>query len=498
MEGQAQAAAPSPPGAQSTLATRFVQALIIAPLCVAPALVCLHSVTAGDPDVWWHMRTGEWILAHHALPHTDPFSSFAAGKPWQAYSWLFDLLILKCFSRFGLVGINLFTAAMVSAITAASYHLFQRLQSDFAIRIILTCITWRCLTGLYTPRPWLFTIFFFVVEIDILLHARRTGESRELLFLPFLFALWANLHIQFIDGLLVLGIAVGEAVVARWWPATRTRLQMRWIAPIFLACLLAPLLNPYGWEIYKIAHDLASQSGVLQSISELQALGFRSSTDYLILLVTLGAAFALGWHKQLTFFEVVLFAFAVWASFRSRRDIWIIVVITTAILASAVRTHVQQPKKEAGIIAVPVTVLLVALVLSFGSRVMGVNNEVLRTMLATVMPVDAVARIQAAGYPGPLFNDYTWGGYLLWSLRYPVTIDGRAALHGDAHIARSAETWNGEPAWNTDPELNNAKLVVGPVKTPLVQLLRLDPRFQLAYEDKVSAVFIVRANPPGH
>jgi hypothetical protein len=30
------------------------------------------------------------------------------------------------------------------------------------------------------------------------------------------------------------------------------------------------------------------------------------------------------------------------------------------------------------------------------------------------------------------------------------------------------------------------------VRAPLTQLLRLDPKFQLAYEDKVAAVFVAR------
>jgi hypothetical protein len=53
-------------------------------------------------------------------------------------------------------------------------------------------------------------------------------------------------------------------------------------------------------------------------------------------------------------------------------------------------------------------------------------------------------------------------------------------------------TWNAEPDWASDPQLKAAGLVIGPVKAALTQLLRLDPRYQLVYEDKVAAVFIPR------
>jgi hypothetical protein len=74
----------------------------------------------------------------------------------------------------------------------------------------------------------------------------------------------------------------------------------------------------------------------------------------------------------------------------------------------------------------------------------------------------------------------------------PVSIDGRAALYGDQRIDRSVQTWSGQPDWASDPQLSAAGLVIGPVKSPLIQLLRLDPRFELAYEDKVAAVFVPR------
>ena len=30
-----------------------------------------------DPDCWWHIKTGELILATHQFPHTDPYSFFS-------------------------------------------------------------------------------------------------------------------------------------------------------------------------------------------------------------------------------------------------------------------------------------------------------------------------------------------------------------------------------------------------------------------------------------
>src|SRR5713101_2922300 len=71
-------------------------------LYLFPVLVTTQQVV--DPDIWWHLRTGQWIVEHRTVPITDPFSSYGMGKPWIAYSWLFEILIYGLYQAFGLVG----------------------------------------------------------------------------------------------------------------------------------------------------------------------------------------------------------------------------------------------------------------------------------------------------------------------------------------------------------------------------------------------------------
>ena len=92
---------------------QWAQALLLTVFYAIPAIRCFYMAGFVDFDVWWHLRTGEWIMQHHALPHIEPFSSFAAGRPWNAYSWLFELLILQLFQQLGLTGIVAYTIGMV-------------------------------------------------------------------------------------------------------------------------------------------------------------------------------------------------------------------------------------------------------------------------------------------------------------------------------------------------------------------------------------------------
>ncbi len=471
-----------------------IQAVLVAMLYAVPALVCAHTACVTDPDVWWHLRNAQWMMVNHAIPHVDPFTSFAAGKPWAAYSWLFELLVLQLFQRFGLLGLVLYTMAMLAAITCALHRLVRRLCPDFSVAVLLTLAAALSLGRLYTPRPWHFSILFFILEMQILYRVRRHGQAAALAWLPVLFALWANLHIQFIDGLLVLGLACVEAMLLQWKSRSVPPVPAVLLLGTLLGSVLATCANPYGWHLYQAAYDLAAQPGVMDHVSELQAIPFRSLPDYIVLLLTLGAAMSVGWERRVTLFEGSTFALACWLAFRSQRDVWVLAVVASALVASRLgQTSAQEtairPSRAAPLFSA-LTWAGTALILAAGLLVLHLDTARLADDLAKTMPVRAVEAVRAKGYPGPLYNDYAWGGYLMWSLRMPVSLDGRAALDGDQRLDRFLATWNAEPSWSKDRELLAAGLVIGPVKAPLTQVLRLDPRFQLAYEDDVAAVFI--------
>ena len=87
---------------------------------------------------------------------------------------------------------------------------------------------------------------------------------------------------------------------------------------------------------------------------------------------------------------------------------------------------------------------------------------------------------------------------MIWRLHgLPVSIDGRADLHGPERIRRNVETISGLRGWGVDPDFQAANTVILNVKTALASLLRLDPRFELVHEDPVAAVFVVRCAQEG-
>jgi len=460
----------------------------------ALGVIVVRPVT--DPDLWWHLRTGAWILEQGAVPWTDPFSSYGQGKPWVAYSWLFEIVLSRLYDAFGLFGPLLYVMFLGLAITVALQRFVMHFEGRFTRSAALTALGLGAMGSIIMPRSYLFSILFFIVELHVLFVVRESHRARLLLLLPPLFVVWANVHVLFIYGLLALGLAVFESLVHRALPG---RVTSESHAPLSgpllgtaVASAAATLITPYHVHLHWSVLGLARQSGVYDWVIEVTAMDFRQPGHWLVLGLTLGAAFLLGRQQRLPLFESLLLLAGVVLAFRARRDMWVVVVTALAIVAqySPGRTQHEGRLSWRWICAA-----IVGVTLAFGGLALyrDVSPRGVEAAVAREYPVAAARIVEDRGYRGPLFNTYDWGGYLIWRLpQLPVAMDGRSNIHGDYRIGRAIATWFGAPSWASDPELAAANLVIAPVNMALTSLLRLDPRFELVYEDDVAAVFVAR------
>jgi len=111
--------------------------------------------------------------------------------------------------------------------------------------------------------------------------------------------------------------------------------------------------------------------------------------------------------------------------------------------------------------------------------------------LAGSYPEAAVRYVQQHHLSGPLYNDFTSGGFLIWRLPdIPVSMDGRTNVHGDERVKAYTSALKGMPGWEHDEDLAKANLIIWTAKSPLPALLRCDPRFKQVYEDPQTVVFV--------
>lgn len=449
-----------------------------------------------DPDIWWHLRVGQWILEHGSVPVEDSFSAYASGKPWIAYSWVFEVLVYGLYKDFGLSGLLLFTVIMSLFIALAVHLLIHRGGLPFFPETALLALTLGSMKPLMSPRPWLFSILFFAAELLVLFHVRRTGRTAALMVLPPLFIVWANLHIQFVYGLVVLGLLVLEALLESRLRRDDTEhdpppLPLGRLSVVGMACVAAAFFTPYHYHLLWPILEYSVNTGAFQNISELHPLFFRSPADWFVLTLTVGAAYTLGWQRRRRIFPTLLLVMGAFLAFRARRDIWVGVLASAAIL-SEYRSLALSGESFRLTKTRSATIMgAVVLALYFIAQHRHLSESNLEIAVEKKFPVRAVNFLRSARYSGPLYNTLDWGGYLIWSLpAFPVAMDGRTNLHGDQRIARSVATWSARPGWDSDPELMQANVVIADVARPLASVLRIDSRFKLVYEDPTALVFV--------
>jgi hypothetical protein len=461
---------------------------------------------ADDWDLWWHLRTGAWIAEHGSVPQTDPFSQFGNGRPWLAYSWLFEVLLHALHQAIGLFGIVLYRTAMAVAVTAAFHRLIHKRVSNFFAAVSLFSAAILVCLPLLTERPWLFTVLFTTLTLDVVLDLRAGRATRLAWGLPLVFALWANLHIQFVYGLCLLGLACVAPVIERVRGCTEngaaaTLLGSRawWnLVGLSAMCALATLLNPYHARLYGVVLEYGSQTGAFGLVQELSAPDFRDLCSWLALTVALAAAFALGRQTRLSAFDVLLLAGTAYLAFRARRDVWFLALASVVILGRYCAVAISTTDRFTW--TSPRLALLIGVILAvapLAGVVRRVTREHMEEVIAARFPATAAAAVERAGCSGPLYNSFDWGGYLIWRLpQLPVAIDGRTNLHGDERLQRSFDTWRGAKGWNDDPELSAAGVVIAETSGPLTSLLRRDHRFNVLHEDELAAVFVRRPDTP--
>ena len=469
-------------------------------LVIVVLLYCIPASQAMipliDPDIWWHFRTGQWIFSHGQVPVTDPFSAYGMGKPWVAYSWLFEILVYTLFTKLGLMGILVFTVLMSLLIAIVLHGALRRAGLPFIAEMFSVAVALVAMNNLISPRPWLFSILFFTVELFILFHVRRTAKISLLLALPPLFVLWANLHIQFIYGLAVLGLFLIEVFLLHTpslslYPRHRPSISPRRASLLLLTCLVATLITPYHFRLYTPILEYIGQTGAFQVVMELLPLSFRDLTDWLVIGLAIVAAFVLGWQRAWLPFPTLLLLMGTFLAFRARRDVWVLVLAALFIISEFGRFVSSEP--SFGFTKLRAICVIVALTVAM--YLIGLRRQISEQQLESVVerkfPVAAVKFIDEKSYSGPLYNHFNWGGYLIWTLpSLPVSMDGRTNLHGDRRIERSLNTWSGLKGWELDPELMKARLVIGGVNQALTSLMRTDSRFKLVYEDAIAVVFV--------
>jgi hypothetical protein len=409
----------------------------VAPLGLALAVFALCAfapAVLNDGDTWSHVATGDWILAHRAVPRVDPFSFSFAGMPWTAHEWLSETLFALAHRIAGWSGIVLLTGAAAGVATFVVARRVARALTGPALFAVMATSLGLMAGGLLA-RPHVLALPVLALWADLLFAARERDRAPPLAAAA-LMALWANLHGGFAFGLALIGPFALEAV---WLAPAGRRVSVftDW-ARFALASFAAALITPFGIEGLLFPLKLLNLT-YLAEIKEWQPENFAHPGPLELALLAL-IGLALTKPLRLAPMRVLLLLGLIHMSLQHMRHEMLLAIVAPMLLARPIAEALdaQASASRAGRGAASAALAL-ALVL-IGARLAA---PIVRGDSASA-PMAALAAVPAALREKPVLNSYAFGGYLIYAHLRPF-IDGRADMFGDGFLRQYARIQAGEP-----------------------------------------------------
>ncbi len=463
-------------------------------------LLAMTARTATDPDLWWHLRTGQWIVQTGHVPHTDPFSFTRSGKPWVAHEWLLDVTFYELW-RLGGPAALIVLASVVT--TLGFLFLYWRCNARPHWAAAATVLGAWAAAPCWGVRPQMFT--FTLAALLLWLVERAESRPRLLWWIPLLFVVWLNLHGGFAVGLALLllyagGLALEAATGETPWHEARPTLLR--IGCAILACLALVPVNPSGARLYLYPLETLVAKEPRSLIVEWFSPDFHLGMYLPCLLVILLPLSVFAWVRPAIRWRMLLpLAFMLIAALDAVRHIPIFMLLAVPVIAQGVSsaeriadkgTAIWKPQSARRasrqfIYPAAAVALCVFALWRFADLARSQNAHE-----AEQYPHNAVAFLRTAKAPERLFAYYDWGGYAIWQLfpEYRPFLDGRADVYGDDLLKQFETTVQLGQNWRQVLDTWGVGTVLVPSDSALAQGLWLDNDWTAAYHDPKALVFV--------
>jgi hypothetical protein len=466
----------------------------------------------GDGDTGWHIRAGQYILAHHAVPTQDLFSFSRPGAPWFAWEWLTDVMYAGLFQVGGLKAIVLAAGLMIGifATVVLRYTLWR--GANALVALFTTLAAAGAASMHFLARPHLFTLLLVPVCFWVL-EADRREKTRWLWVLIPVTALWTNLHGGFVIFLACIALLVVGSALEAWLgggagaaPAAERWSDVRRYATLLLGCSAASLINPYGIQLHVHIFQYLRADWIKNIVQEFQSPTFRDEGQLqyegLLLAGLILVGFLAGKRR---YTEALWILFLAHASLISVRHAPIYAAVAAPFIACQIsewwRAGTRGMKKSQGLrilyelgqdltpgfLRISVWPVVFILALAWVDAPLQWPRDFPSEMFPTAM-IHQHAGLVASGR---LLTTDQWGDYIIYSYypRQKVYVDGRSDFYGETLANQYLHLLQGAYDWREIVDRNGFDVALLPASWPLSSLLKQDPLWRVVADDHRSVLF---------
>lgn len=463
----------------------------------------MPQILNADGDLARHLTIGNVILTMRQIPTRDLFSHTLPNAPVVLHEWLSELVFAAVHSAAGLNGVAWLTAAIL----AATYTILAYALRDAGVRALVT------LGGTFTAfiagsihalaRPHIFTALFFAIFLFVIERYRRSGNRRLLFLLPPLMIVWANLHgAGLIFGLILIGLYIAGAVLEK---NRRSAIEL---SVLWASVLLASLINPAGLQLLTHTTGFLQSRFILDITTEYQSPNFHAVNTW-IFAILIVLSLAMGWRgtQKLSWTNLILLVSWTGFGLYTARNIPLYALVALIVLAPIADTWIKEaaPSLDRFVSGFEVTARLasgwiwagVVAVVLIVLEANGAKLDLWRkgnAFDANTFPIAAVDAIKNSPPDGNVFNDFNWGGYLLYRLwpEKKIFIDGFTDFYGEQLTREYLKVVDGTPGWEEILERRQVQWVIVPPTGSLADRLDHSAQWVSRYKDTTAGVWVKR------
>ncbi len=443
-------------------------------------------------DIWWHLKTGELIL-NGVFPKTDVYSFTAFGQPWILHEWGSEVISFLFYKKLGIAGLIILKSFISALVFGLVFNIMIKKKINILIAFLFTLMIMISTSNAWTMRPHLFTHLFLILLFYIYTEFRHHHNLKILRYLPLLFVLWINVHGGFIIGFVFLSVCICTEWIStitagiendHCLPPADCKSLMNYTILSFLACFINP--NTYKGVFYPLLY-IGNQMPV-NFVAEWFPSNIKSDFEFAIIVFLIILGLGLN-KKKLFFYEMGLIIVFTFFAFSATRHIAIFALIVIPIITqlwqdiipiaftlvkaiakgklyalfqkvesyfSSRSTSFLLLEKQLNYHVIPIAVITVFILLisiGFGQSYFRIKE--------TSYPDKLVDFIKKNDLQGNIFNQYAWGGFLIWELPdKKVFIDGRMDVYKKKISEPYVTVLNLKAGWEKIIEEYSIKLIL--------------------------------------
>lgn len=460
----------------SRLAAMSPAAIVAVALCMT--VVMFQGNVFNDPDTYWHITAGGWMIDHRQVLNRDVFSYTYAGRPWASHEWLAEIIMAAAYRAGGWIGVMILFAATFGLSGFLMARGVSRWLGGLGQAVALV-MAFLVIAPTVLARPHLLMLPILVGWTLEMLAAREQNRAPRWWIAP-LMAIWANLHGSFVFGFVLAGGFGLEALLARG--ANRLKVIRDW-GLFGLITLAAALVTPHGIQGLIAPFQIMSM-GTLDAIIEWKPANFATfGTFEAGILITLLVCLGKGVRVPLVRLLMLLFIFHM--ALQHQRHQLVLAIAAPLILAEPVaRAFGRAVARSRPLTGHALAALAMVVVAFTAARILTPFSR----GDGPITPASALAHVPPELQAKPVFNAYNFGGYLIFKGVKPF-IDGRADMYGDAWVKRYGQVNGGQqPALDQALKRYNIAWTITQPKEGIVAALRAKPGWEQIYGDKYAVV----------